>query len=67
MTSLQNILGYTHLKDLLPGVLESSKTDGVNLIVYGPDKDVVFKKLTLYGKDKFAFTANKGMGSVNVL
>jgi hypothetical protein len=54
------VLGYTHLKDLLPGVLDGSKSDGVTLVVYGPEKEEVFRKLTLYGKDKFAFTTKKG-------
>lgn len=51
------------MKDKLPGVEAGSKTDGVKIVVYGPDKAEVFSKLSVYGKDgkdKFAFTAQKG-------
>lgn len=44
------------MRDKLPGVAEGSKTDGVTLVVYGPDKTEILRKLTLDGKDKFAFT-----------
>ena len=57
---IQSILGYTHLKDRLPGVPENSQTDGVTLTIYGPDKSEKFKKLTLEGKTKFALTAQEG-------
>ncbi|EGR34091.1 hypothetical protein IMG5_024300, partial [Ichthyophthirius multifiliis] len=54
------VIIHTHLLDRLPGVDENSQKDGITLTVTGPENIKVLQKLTLYGKSKFSFSAQKG-------